>query len=84
MGGEYLMLSALLVISVMLVAFTNGANANFKGVASLYGSDTLSRRQAIWWGSLTTLVGSLASMLLATSILKQFGGKRHRPRFAGG
>ncbi len=31
-------LLSLLLLSVAFVAFPNGANANFKGVASLYGS----------------------------------------------
>lgn len=30
----------LIVIAVALVAYANGANANFKGVASLFGSGT--------------------------------------------
>ena len=36
------MLVAILIVAVGCVAFTNGANANFKGVASLYGSGTTS------------------------------------------
>lgn len=69
------MLIALLVISVAFVAFTNGANANFKGVASLYGSGTTSLRRAALWGTLTTFAGSVASIFLAEGILKAFGGK---------
>ncbi len=69
------MLVALLVISVAFVAFTNGANANFKGVASLYGSGTTTLQRAALWGTLTTFAGSVASIFLAEGILKAFGGK---------
>lgn len=69
------MLIALLVLSVGFVAFTNGANANFKGVASLYGSGTTSLKTALWWGTATTLAGSVAAMLLAEGMLKKFSGK---------
>ena len=34
------MLATLVIITTALVAYANGANANFKGVASLYGSGT--------------------------------------------
>lgn len=66
---------ALLLVAVVFVAFTNGANANFKGVASLYGSGTASLRQAALWGTATTFVGSLASLLLGSEMLKAFGGR---------
>ncbi len=41
-------LAALLVLAVGFVAFTNGADANFKGVASLYGSGTTTLRTALY------------------------------------
>lgn len=69
------MLLALLLLSVGFLAFTNGANANFKGVASLYGSGTTSLRTALRWGTLTTLAGSVAAIFLAEGLLKKFSGK---------
>jgi PiT family inorganic phosphate transporter len=57
------------------VALTNGANANFKGVASLYGSGTTTRRVALWWGTIATLAGSVASAFLAQGLLQSFSGK---------
>ncbi len=69
------MLWTFLILSVGFVAFTNGANANFKGVASLYGSGTASRRTALWWGTLTTFAGSVAALFLAEGLLKTFSGK---------
>lgn len=69
------MLTALLLLAVGLVAYTNGANANFKGVASLYGSGTTTLRGALWWGTGTTLAGSLAALFLAEGLLKKFSGR---------
>lgn len=69
------MLTALLLLAVGLVAYTNGANANFKGVASLYGSGTTTLRGALWWGTATTLAGSLAALFLAEGMLKKFSGR---------
>jgi PiT family inorganic phosphate transporter len=34
------MLVALIIFATLSVAYANGANANFKGVASLFGSGT--------------------------------------------
>ncbi len=69
------MLTAILLVAVCCVAFTNGANANFKGVASLYGSGTTSLRTALYWGTGTTLVGSVAAFFLAQGLLKAFSGR---------
>jgi PiT family inorganic phosphate transporter len=66
---------AILFLAVCFVAFTNGANANFKGVASLYGSGTTSLRTAALWGTATTFAGSIAAVLLTEGLLKAFGGR---------
>lgn len=69
------MLTILLFLAVCFVAFTNGANANFKGVASLYGSGTTSLRGALLWGTATTFAGSIAAAFLAEGMLKKFSGR---------
>lgn len=69
------MILVLVVIAALAVAWTNGANANFKGVASLYGSDTTSLRQALHWGTWTTFAGSIAALFLADKLLKSFSGR---------
>ena len=66
---------ALLFLAVVFVAYANGANANFKGVASLYGSGTTGFRAASWWGTATTLAGALTAVFLAEGMLKKFSGK---------
>lgn len=66
---------ALLFIATCFLAYSNGANDNFKGVASLFGSRTASYRTAISWATLTTGAGSIAAIFLAQSLLKRFSGK---------
>jgi len=65
----------LILAAVALLAYSNGANDNFKGVASLYGSGTGSYRTAISWATVTTFSGSVAAIFLAQSLLKKFSGK---------
>lgn len=73
------MLTSLLFLSVCFLAYANGANDNFKGVASLFGSGTLNYRQAITWAALTTLAGSIAALFLAQTLLVKFSGKGLAP-----
>lgn len=68
-------MTILLVLAVCFVAFTNGANANCKGVASLYGTGTTTLRRALWWGTATTFAGSLAAAFLTEGLLKSFSGR---------
>lgn len=69
------MLTAILILSICCVAYTNGANANFKGVASLYGSGTTSLRTALWWGTATTFLGSIVAAFLTAGLLHKFSGR---------
>lgn len=68
-------MQTLLFLAVCFVAFTNGANANFKGVASLYGSGTTTLRRALYWGTATTFAGSVAAAFFAEGLLKKFTGR---------
>jgi len=67
-------LSILLVLAVLFLAATNGANDNFKGVAALYGSGRASYRVSLFWASLATLAGSLCSVWFAHALLQAFTG----------
>jgi inorganic phosphate transporter, PiT family len=69
------MIFTVLFVAVCWVAFTNGANANFKGVASLYGSGTTTLRTAAVWGTATTFAGSVAALFLARGLLSAFSGR---------
>lgn len=69
------MIFALLFFAACFLAYSNGANDNFKGVASLYGSKTASYRTALAWATITQLAGSITSIFLAQALLKKFSGK---------
>ncbi len=78
------MIFALLFLATCFLAYSNGANDNFKGVASLFGSRTCSYRTAISWATLTTFTGSIMSIFLAQTLLKKFSAKGIVPdHFAG-
>jgi PiT family inorganic phosphate transporter len=66
---------ALLFLGTCFLAYSNGANDNFKGVASLFGSRTCGYRTAISWATVTTFAGSIMSIFLAQTLLKKFSGK---------
>jgi len=66
---------AFLVVAVLFVAYTNGANDNFKGVATLFGSGTSDYRGALSWGTLTTFAGSVTALLLSEKLVTRFTGK---------
>lgn len=63
------------IIAVIFLAFSNGANDNFKGVATLFGSKTTSYKLALFWATVTTLAGSLVALFLAQKLLENFTGK---------
>ncbi len=65
----------ILLLTVCFLAYSNGANDNFKGVASLFGSKTASYRTAISWATASTFAGSTAAIFLAQSLLTKFSGK---------
>ncbi len=65
----------LIVAAVLFVAYSNGANDNFKGVATLFGSGTCTYRQALAWATVTTLGGSLLALYLAGGLVESFKGK---------
>jgi PiT family inorganic phosphate transporter len=57
------------------VAYANGANDNFKGVATLWGSGTVNYRKALIWATVTTLAGSLTAFFWGSQLMKTFSGK---------
>lgn len=69
------MLAITLFLATVFLAYSNGANDNFKGVATLFGSETTNYKVAIWWATLTTFAGSICSIFLASALLENFSGK---------
>ncbi|OGV73272.1 MAG: phosphate permease [Lentisphaerae bacterium RIFOXYB12_FULL_65_16] len=64
-----------ILLATLFVAYVNGANDNFKGVATLLGSGTTDYRKALCWATITTLAGSGAAFFCATNLVKTFSGK---------
>ena len=65
----------LLFFAACFLAYSNGANDNFKGVASLYGSRTATYGTSLGWATITTFAGSISSIFVAQALLKKFSGK---------
>lgn len=70
-GGVDLLLPAGLVLMVAL-AYANGANDVSKAIATLVGSGVTNYHRAIAWGSLCTVLGSLASAAVAAKLIGTF------------
>lgn len=62
----------LIFLSVMFLAYSNGANDNFKGVATLFGSGVTNYKVSIWLAAITTFLGSIASIYLSLTLIKNF------------
>jgi PiT family inorganic phosphate transporter len=69
------MIALALFLAASFLAYANGANDNFKGVASLHGCKAASYRTAIGWATITTFAGSITAIFLAQALLKKFSGK---------
>ena len=65
----------LLFLATCFLAYSNGANDNFKGVATLFGSGTTAYKPALLWATITTFAGSVASLFLAQTLVQRFSGK---------
>lgn len=69
------MMTTLLLVAVCFLAYSNGTNDNFKGVASIFGSRTASYRVCLIWATITTFAGSASAITVAQALLKRFSGK---------
>ena len=69
----------LLLAVVIFLAYTNGANDNFKGVATLFGSRAASYQQALLWATLTTFAGSLTALWISKGLVEVFSGNGLMP-----
>lgn len=70
-----LVLEFLFFAVVALLAFANGANDNFKGVATLWGGGDLTYRQSWLVANGATLLGALLAVYLGAEVAKTFSGK---------
>ncbi len=78
------MLIIVLFLATFFLAYTNGANDNFKGVATLYGSGTLSYKAAISIATIMTFMGSICAIFLAQGLVASFSGKGLLPQGIAG
>jgi inorganic phosphate transporter, PiT family len=69
------MIEIIIIIAACFLAFSNGANDNFKGVSTLFGSGTTSFKSALNWGTITTLAGCIFAVFIAQGLMKNFSGK---------
>lgn len=69
------MILIVLFLVACFLAYSNGANDNFKGVATLFGSGTTNYKGAITWATITTFLGSIAALFLAGALVNNFSGK---------
>lgn len=60
---------------VTALAYANGANDNFKGVATLFGSGVADYRKALNWATAATMAGSVAALWLSIQLVAAFSGK---------
>lgn len=70
-----LSLPLLIAAGALFLTFSNGANDNFKGFATVWGSRSLSYGRALSLATVATAAGSLASLVLAQGLVAQFSGK---------
>jgi PiT family inorganic phosphate transporter len=73
--NELLLMSLVLVLLTLGLAFANGANDVSKGIATLVGSGTTKYRTAVAWGTAWTLAGGLAAAFLSQKLVATFSGK---------
>src|ERR1700730_7322016 len=66
---------ALLFLTTLFVAYSNGANDNFKGVATLFGGNVVNYRTAIALATVATFAGAICSLMLAEHLVKAFSGQ---------
>lgn len=64
-----------LILVALLLAFSNGANDNFKGFASVWGAATLSYRSALGLSAIASFGGALLALFMAQGLVASFSGK---------
>lgn len=64
----------LLIAAVGLLSFANGANDNFKGVATLWGAGRTSYKRALALATVFTFFGSLMAIWAGSGLAAKFSG----------
>src|SRR3989454_2936350 len=74
--GERLTMSFLLIAAVGLLSFANGANDNFKGVATLWGAGRTTYKRALAWATAFTFLVSLVAIWAGGGLAAKFSGAK--------
>jgi PiT family inorganic phosphate transporter len=53
----------MLCLAAVLLAYANGANDNFKGFATIWGSGEADYNTALGLATITTVIGAIAALL---------------------
>jgi len=62
------------MVAVGLLSLANGANDNFKGVATLWGAGRTSYKRALAWSTTFTFCGSLVALWWGSGLAAKFNG----------
>src|SRR3989338_6031974 len=65
----------LILLASFFLAYANGANDNFKGVATLFGSGSTNYKKALYWATIATFLGSLTALFISSKLITSFSGK---------
>lgn len=78
------MIILVLFFATIFLSYSNGANDNFKGVATLYGSGVLNYKSAIIIATGATFIGSICAIFVAQGLVNSFSGKGLVPQEVAG
>ena len=65
----------MLLLAALLLAYSNGANDNFKGFATIWGSGEADYTTALHLATVTTVVGAIAALYIANGLVANFSGR---------
>jgi PiT family inorganic phosphate transporter len=67
-------MSLVLIAGIFWLAFANGANDNFKGVATLWGTGRYEYRRLLIFATICALAGSAFAIYVSAGLVKVFSG----------
>jgi PiT family inorganic phosphate transporter len=65
----------MLCLAAVLLAYSNGANDSFKGVATIWGSGVADYGTALGLATVATVIGAVAALYLASGLVANFSGR---------
>jgi inorganic phosphate transporter, PiT family len=65
-----------LIAGIALLAFANGANDNFKGVATLWGTGRYGYRKLLIFATICAIAGSAVAIYVSAGLVKVFSGSQ--------